>query len=428
MGYNKKNQVVRLIYEISLKEKIDPINLAESFTDQKNFKGLKKNLIERRYPKVPYQEALSKAYLPVLSKTKNPARLDGALFSPNKIYYEPGTENSKVLKNTAREYPSAEFIQINSLKEFTQEASEEFFDYNSRRDRIFITKESHDFFKRCPCTSGCLNCNYYILNAGFGCPYECEYCFLQGYSNAPGIILHSNTEDFLGKIPKGQLRAGTGEFMDSLILDNLTEDAGLISAFIKENRRNMFFEFKTKSVNIEGLLENAPADNIVVAWSLNPEKIISRHEHYTTSLSERLDAALESVKSGLRVAFHFDPIILYENWEEDYLEMASLMLSRIPHDAIVWISVGSFRFQRKLKPVIETRFPSSELLHGNLLLGFDGKLRYLQEERAAAYKKLCDYIKKEAPGISLYLCMEDPETWRASGLESSFSWDYASLG
>ncbi len=43
-----------------------------------------------------------------------------------------------------------------------------------------------------------------------------------------------------------------------------------------------------------------------------------RDEHGTASLSERLLAARRCQDAGYRLGFHFDPIVEYPNWEDDY--------------------------------------------------------------------------------------------------------------
>lgn len=424
-GINKKNQIARLLFEISKRDSLIPYQILKGIDIPEDFSEVKKKLFKLRYPGISYKEILNRAYLPKLNTDRDPALIMEKKYYPKTVYYERESEGTPVFNNSAREFSDSKFIRIESLKEFVRNAYPDMFEYNTRRDSLFITAEKYDHFKSCPCTEGCINCGYYILNIGFGCPYECEYCYLQGYSNAPGIILNSNIEDFLQIIPEGRIRAGTGEFSDSLALDHISGYAYRIASFIKSNRKKVLFEFKTKSVNIGGVLKAAPSDNIILSWSLNPQSVISSYEHYATTLEERLSAAYEAVMNGLKVSFHFDPVIIYEGWKKDYIKTIELMLSTIPEEHIAWISIGTLRFHRTLKPVIERRFPESRLLLSELITGFDGKLRYPDSYRIRVYKTIGGYLKKYAPKVYTYLCMEKHEVWKAAGLNSHFSWPYS---
>ena len=109
---------------------------------------------------------------------------------------------------------------------------------------------------------------------------ECTYCYLQEYTNSPGIIFPANIESFFknfNSYKRPGMRIGSGEFSDSLMLDNVTEYSILIADFFKDNK-DIIFEFKTKSANIKNLLEARHAGNIVVSWSLNPQGIIDENE------------------------------------------------------------------------------------------------------------------------------------------------------
>ncbi|NIV72697.1 MAG: hypothetical protein GWN44_08470, partial [Calditrichae bacterium] len=71
-------------------------------------------------------------------------------------------------------------------------------------------------------------------------------------------------------------------------------------------------EFKTKSNNIRYFLENETPNNIVCSWSLNTSVIIENEEHFTASLEQRLQAARTIADYGIKVAFHFHPLVYYQ--------------------------------------------------------------------------------------------------------------------
>ena len=75
--------------------------------------------------------------------------------------------------------------------------------------------------------------------------------------------------------------------------------------------------------------------------------------------------------------------------------------------------MGTFRFSRELKKVIENRFPHNKILDGEFLLDFDGKMRYSDPERLEAYRFLVPLLRKTFPKAYVYLCMEDPAVVRS---------------
>ena len=257
------------------------------------------------------------------------------------------------------------------------------------------------------------------MNLGMGCPYECSYCFLQAYQNTAGIVLPYNVCDYLQDdkitaLTQGFFnckRIGSGEFTDSLVFDHITEFSKSITAFFKK-RDDIFFEFKTKSVNISNLLNAGGQNNIVAAWSVNSLKMQKENEFKTPNIVQRLKAAKECAKAGFSTAFHFDPIIFYDGWKEGYKETADMIFDAVPNETIKWISLGTLRMPAAQKTVMENRFPKNEILNGELLLGKDYKLRYDKDLRIEIYKHINSVIQSKKSKCRVYLCMEEAEVWK----------------
>ncbi|MCK4533143.1 hypothetical protein KAU39_05100, partial [bacterium] len=290
------------------------------------------------------------------------------------------------------------------------------------KDKLFLIRQNYDILKPCPCTKKVVSCGYYIFNLGFGCPYDCTYCYLQHYTNFPGILMPVNIEEILSKLKPLlhqtkiiKRRIGTGEFTDSLALDDITEYSKYIIPFF--NQTEYILEFKTKSTNIANILKFKPTPHIVISWSINPQKIIDSEEHFTPSLEERLKSAKNLTEAGFRVGFHFDPVIYYDTWEKDYQNVIEKMYYYAEKN-IAWISIGSLRFHRTLKPIIENRFTNSKILDGELLVHpKDKKMRYPDFMRKEIYVKMLTWIKKYDKNAVVYLCMEYPNIWKELNLK-----------
>lgn len=403
LGLNKNRELVRLMFEISKKTKQKAQDILPK-EKAKNFEQTKKYLLQLRY-KNPSD--LANIYLPKLDLNfTQQANLEEKTFNPQNIFIEDLSLNSPLAQRVKEKFPNTKITVFTGKFPILKET------YSERKKNLIIYTEKFDFLKPCPCTKGANCCGYNLINLGFGCLYECNYCFLQQYQNLPAIALPSNISDFLAKVPSATfrrgrfdyIRLGSGEFTDSLLFDDITNYSADIINFFKD--RPELFEFKTKSVNIGNLLKMPAQKNIVVGWSVNPQNIISDVEPLTPPLKERLKAAAQIAKHGYKVAFHFDPVIIHKNWHENYRNLVAEIAKTVPAESIVWISIGTLRFNRELKKFIECRFPQNIILDEDFYLSFDGKMRYAETERQAVYNYLKPMLENTFPQTVVYLCME----------------------
>lgn len=415
-GVNKIREITRLVYEVSKRDKAPYNKIISDISDiSPDYSAIKKSLLKRRFP---YASNLNKPLMPYLPKLdcdpKNKAITANQPLYPKNVYIEESVSTHYLARRLEDAFPFAKFNKIKSLKDYLKNRKSGGFsiqDYNKRRDNFFVVKERHDFFKKCPCTRLAVSCGYHILNLGFGCVYECSYCYLQEYTNCPGIILPSNIEDFFKNFnayKRPGMRIGTGEFTDSLALDDITQYSLPLIEFFGFTQ-GVTFEFKTKSANIGNILKAPHKGNIVISWSLNPETIVKENEFRTASLEKRLNSALECVRAGYKVGFHFDPIIYHSGWSRQYQKLVNRLFDKIPHRHIAWISLGTLRFNPRLKSIIENRFPDNRILGEEMLIGFDKKLRYPEKLRVLIYKDMLYWIRKRAKSPKVYTCMEEKD-------------------
>jgi spore photoproduct lyase len=61
---------------------------------------------------------------------------------------------------------------------------------------------------------------------------------------------------------------------------------------------------------------------------------------------------------------------------------------------------------------MRARFPTAQLSTGEQVICPDGKLRYFQPLRIDMYRKMLHWIRRAAPAVFVYLCMESKEVWQ----------------
>lgn len=408
-GVNKKQEIIRLVYEIAKREGITHEEIInKDIYKKETFESLKKRLLKRRFP-TSYSRIKNETLLLQkldLSEKFKVKIIKPFKINPKKIIIEKNVRNSELALKFTKNFTKAKIEFITNISELSNNTFA-LSDFNKRIETFILVEENFQHYLKCPCTKDAVCCNYNILNLGFGCGYECTYCILQAYTNSPGIIIPANINDFLNKLDSinAYKRIGSGQFSDSLIYDNITGYSQKIINHLR-NKPNINFEFKTKSNNIDLILECDPIENVTISWSVNPQSIIQENEFHTTSLDKRLSAAKQISGHGFNVGFHFDPIIYSKTWEIEYSKVIQKLFDKIDAEKIKLISLGTLRFTKKLKTTIESRFPDNNILYEEFLLGYDNKLRYPDELRKEIYTKMYNWIRKRSKSVIVYLCME----------------------
>ena len=287
---------------------------------------------------------------------------------------------------------------------------------DEKEPTLYLMENPGVFFKPCPATPEYVCCNYRILNFGTGCPIQCTYCILNGYLHSRALTHFCDHDRLFVELDKalnaekGFVRIGSGEFTDSLVIDHLTDfSREIIPFFLK--RKDVLFEIKTKTDNVENLLQFNGKRKILVSWSVNPQSIIDQEEKGSASLTERLAAAKKCMESGYLIGFHFDPILRHEGWEEGYTRVVKAIYQYVDPEVIAWISLGGFRFVPELKEVIQRHYPTSRITQEEFVRGRDGKMRYFRPLREEMYRHIISEIRKYHPTAPLYFCMESPQVW-----------------
>jgi spore photoproduct lyase len=279
---------------------------------------------------------------------------------------------------------------------------------------LLITTSKGRILSRCPGSKGHQCCNYLTVDLYIGCGIGCSYCAMQGYLNFAPQTVQVDTETGIKALRKTALsntnrtiRVGSGEVGDSLLFDpvfGLTED--YITGV--SDLPNVFFETKSKTSFVDHLLDIPEKGNAVLGFSLNPPDIIKKEEGLSAPLEERLEAARKAVRAGYLVSFHFDPVIAGSDRQKAYRKAVQAVQSlSLPPEKIAWISLGTFRYTKRLKEVMDPR----PYLMEEFVPCRDGKYRYLQNIRLEIYREMIENLG-QITGAPVYLCMESDAVWR----------------
>lgn len=340
------------------------------------------------------------------------------LYKPQKIYVEEKAKFYPLTSKILSRCQGTPVEVIDNVRSLIRNLHKRPDPIGEGKRYLFLAYDKGRSFKPFPESEAYLSCDYYTLHVAEGCDLECSYCILQAYLTNPLLTVFVNIEETLEKLQtildqnRHQFfRIGTGQLADSLSLDHLTGFSEILVPFFAR-QQNAVLELKTKSTHTARLLELDPQGSTIVSWSMNSRKVQKEEEHKCAAIEDRISAAREVITRGYRVGFHFDPIIDYDHWEGDYAQVIDEIFALIPSEKIAWISLGCLRMMKELKPIMQNRFPKSELALAEWIKGMDGKLRYFKPRRIEIYKKVVDLIRCRSENTTLYLCMETPEVWQ----------------
>lgn len=264
-------------------------------------------------------------------------------------------------------------------------------------------------------------CNLLTLDAVESCGFDCSYCSIQSFYNQNSITFDAS---FAKKIKNISLQKdktyhiGTGQSSDSLMWGNKEGVLDTLFDFAREYP-NVILEFKTKSNNIEYLLENDVPPNILCTWSLNTPTIIDNEEHLSASLDKRLDAAKKVAQKGVKIGFHFHPIVVYENYLNEYKELYARVIDEFDKKSVVLVSFGTLTF---IKPVIK-QLRQRDFKSKITKMSFadaNGKNSYPIDTKIEMFSHAYESFKPWHKEIFFYLCMEEHSMWR-----ECFGFEYA---
>ncbi len=281
--------------------------------------------------------------------------------------------------------------------------------------QLLLDEESDKkVFGWCPVASEkTVCCNLRTIDAVETCAFGCSYCTIQTFYSEK-VVFDRSLREKLEKLeldPNRYYHIGTGQSSDSLVWGNRNGMLDDLCDFARRNP-NVLLEFKTKSANISYFLENEVPPNIVCTWSLNPQIIIENEEHFTVDLEKRLEAAEKVAQKGVKVGFHFHPMIYYDEWESAYPQIAREIIERFDPEAVLFISMGSVTLIRPVIKQIRRKGFKTRILQMELVPDPHGKWTYPDELKIRMFRKMYQAFSPWHNRVFFYLCMEKSLIWK----------------
>ena len=282
------------------------------------------------------------------------------------IYVEDAIQNHPKTKFILNKFKKSRIISINKYGEIFNKRNQNF-RIQKANPCLILAHKKDNFVLPAPEGFGIGSSKNFYFSHMYNCIYDCRYCFLQGMYSSANYLLFVNFEDFFRSISETiQNNAGSsltffsGYDCDSLAFEKITSFAQYALSFFKEHPE-VEFELRTKSVNIETLLNLEPISNCIVAFSLSPESVADVLDKKAPRVNKRIRAIKKLAKSGWLVGLRLDPLIFCENWRGLYSELIEEVMADLEIRNLHSVSFGPLRYPKKMYNTIAALYPEEKL-------------------------------------------------------------------
>ncbi len=318
------------------------------------------------------------------------------------IYIEQQAKNYKQTKRILEKFKNANIIWIDNYKNiFDKKVALNI----SLKPSFIVAKLDSPAITDAPKWYWHNNKTSYFFKTSLNCIFDCSYCYLKGafkndipvyFVNYYDIkeqilekIAHSTTSlewGILSCFPplKGELEGGDNDFelklkqnleykdkiwfyssdySDILWMDNIS---GFMWEFVEffEQFEIAMMEIRTKSANIKPILDLwFVPKNTEFAFSLNPQELIEKYEHWTSNLDARIKAINTLVDKGYKVWLRFLPLLPVKNYKEIYTEFVEEIKQKIDMKKISSTFVSGLLYTKSDYNNILKKYPKLDILY-----------------------------------------------------------------
>lgn len=182
---------------------------------------------------------------------------------------------------------------------------------------------------------------------GFGCQFKCNYCYMRRHVKN-GVTIANNVEELTNAIDNHAKALPWPKQPNQTHSHFYTYDFSCNEDYVKHaayHDYEQLFDFfvnndrvmgtaATKDVNY-ALLDYNPNKKVRIRFSLMPQHLSDDLEPGTSKIIDRIEAIDEFIKAGYDVHINYSPIIVYDNWLNDYQELFNLVSKKVKNKSEV---------------------------------------------------------------------------------------------
>lgn len=281
------------------------------------------------------------------------------------IYVEKEAFNYSISPKIISYFNKSRIIEIDHYKDVFCRKNQNFVLQKNSPKLILAVKKNNLIYDGSEMCDDFGNNNFYYTSSIMNCVYNCEYCYLQGMYPSSNIVIFVNIEDTINEVEEmlkiHPMYLCVTYDTDLMAVENIT---GFLHKWIgvAARHKNLKIEIRTKSANFKFLKDIACLDNIILAWTLSPDKIIKEFEKNNPSLDKRLKSICGAIDSGWKVRICFDPILYVENWNKLYKECVETTFKTLGKRKVYQVSIGVFRISKDYLKTMKRLRENSKIL------------------------------------------------------------------
>lgn len=322
------------------------------------------------------------------------------------IYVESEAKKYNLTRECIDRFPKATIVEILDYKSFFNRKNQDFQIQKYSIKLILAVKKPPFIYKGTDILQDGGFRNFYYNTPILNCLYNCDYCFLQGMYSSANIVVFVNQNDMETAVekklsdrlyPNDPLMLSISYNTDLMAFENILPITRSWINFAN-TKSDLRIEVRTKSALFNSLSDLSPSEKIIFSWTLSPERVVTNNEYNTPPLERRISAIQLAIKKGWQVRLCFDPVIIYDNWEQDYGDLLNKIIFSIDRKNIYDITVGVFRMGQDYFQRVRKSYPDSLEYYKNYVVE-DKIMTVAQDERDAVKtlftNKLRDYISED---------------------------------
>lgn len=349
-----------------------------------------------------------------LSERQRPLAADGTASGKAfaHIYAEKGL-NASCVKEICARLPKSRVVEIGHFKDVFNRTHQDFQAQKCDTALILAKRTEHFVYPGAPVCQSFGNAHFYYASVLMNCLYDCEYCYLQGMYPGGHMVAFINLEDYFSEI-EALLKEHPMYLCISFDTDLLAMEAvlgfGKRWCAFAQKHQNLTIEIRTKGDAAYFLKEmeaESVPENVILAWTLSPQCVISAYEHRTADLKRRLLAMRRALHMGFSVRACFDPALDIPDFEEEYGGLIDAVFEIIPPERLYDASIGTFRISADYLKTMRKNRPGSLVV----------QQPYVNEGGIACYGaarsgEMMRFLKEK---LLMYLPEEKLFLWEPSG-------------
>jgi spore photoproduct lyase len=313
---------------------------------------------------------------------------EAAYFDPKSLKYEEGIKLRKLMEEKG--------IPIVDSKQVEISCSTPAENYMKAKSTILVTTTAQKKFAPCRPSAD------FQFALSSSCPGNCEYCYLQTtQGEKPVIKIFVNIDDILSVIQnhidsrKPEITSfEAASITDPIGLEHLTGGIRKCIEFFGKSEYGRL-RLVTKFANVDSLLDVEHNKHTKFRFSINARYVIKNFEHKTASFEERIEAAKKIAEAGYPIGFIIAPIMVFDNWKEEYKELLYKLKSALgDYTEEISFELIQHRYTTTAKELITSRFPNTKLEmveeDRDLKWGPYGKFKYVYKKEQS--REIKEYI------------------------------------